>query len=165
MTATYHHRGGVLGVGLLLLIALGVFLVFDLEIALSSNTYVTLAYTTFWLVIGFLLLRRRPKRYKLTLLAVFLCAILTVYFVDWTGRKHFLRDFRRIELGMTAAQVDQAMSDYAKFVGPTTEFDKQGQVETGKISYRSSRHRWDVTDVAILTLEGGRVVEISYYPD
>ena len=165
MTSTYQNRGGVLGVGLLLLIALGIFMLFDVEIALSINTYITLAYTAFWLLIGFLLLRRSPKRYKLTFLTIFLCAILAVYFVDWNGRKHFLRAFQRIEVGMTAAQADETMDSYTKFVGSTTQFDTQGQVMTGKVSYRSSQQNWNDSDVAILTIEDGRVVEVSYHPD
>ncbi|MCB0210637.1 MAG: hypothetical protein KDJ52_14960 [Anaerolineae bacterium] len=165
MTTTYQNRGGVLGVGLLLLIALGIFMLFDVEIALSINAYITLAYTAFWLLIGFLLLRRRPNRYKLTLLTVFLCAILIVYFIDWNGRKHFMRAFQRIEVGMTVAQADETMNSYTKFVGPTSQFDAQGQVMTGKISYRSSRQSWNDADVAILTIEDGRVVEFSYHPD
>ncbi|MCB9079030.1 MAG: hypothetical protein H6631_15630 [Anaerolineaceae bacterium] len=165
MTTTYRDWRYSLAVGLLLLIALGVFLIFDLEIALSINGYFTLAYTAFWLLIGFLLLRHRPNRYKLSLLALFLTAILVIYFIDWNGRKPFLRDFHRIELGMTADQADQMMAQYIKFVGPTTQLNAQGKVLTGKVSYRPARLGWGDSDIAILTIENGQVVDLSYYPD
>jgi hypothetical protein len=42
----------LLGVGLLLLVALGVFLFFDLAKALSVYLQFTVAYTAFWLVVG-----------------------------------------------------------------------------------------------------------------
>ena len=165
MTTTYPSRGGVLSAGLLLLIALGIFIIFDLEIALSINTYITLAYAAFWLIIGYLILRQHPKRYKLSLLAIFLTAILVIYSIDWNSRKPFLRDFHRIEIGMTATQVDQMMKNYIKFIGPTTQLNAQGDILAGKISYRHTRQGWGDSDVIILTIENSQIVEISYYPD
>ena len=165
MTTTYPSRGGVLSAGLLLLIALGIFIIFDLEIALSINTYITLAYAAFWLIIGYLILRQHPKRYKLSLLAIFLTAILVIYSIDWNSRKPFLRDFHRIEIGMAATQVDQMMDDYIKFIGPTTQLNAQGDVVAGKISYRHTRQGWGDSDVIMLTIESGQIIEISYYPN
>ena len=165
MTTAYQDWRNSLVVGLLLLIALGVFLIFDLETALSINSYFTLAYTAFWLLIGFLLLRHRPRRYKLSLLALFLAAILTVYYIDWNGRKPFLRDFHRIEIGMTADQADQLMAHYIKFIGPTDQINALGDLLAGKISYRPTQLGWGDSDIAILTIKDGRVVEVSYYPD
>jgi hypothetical protein len=70
----------------------------------------------------------------------FVTVLFSVRFVDWSGRKPFLRDFYRIKEGMTESQVDQIMSGYMKgyYGGPPAslreykpQFDEQGRIITG----------------------------------
>jgi hypothetical protein len=139
---------------------------FDLLKALSVYLQFTLAYTTFWLMIGVVLLRHKPRPYQLSVLAIFLVVVLIVYFTNWDSRKAFLKDFNQIEVGMTMAQVDQLMKHYlTKSVGPTTELNDKGEIIAGTVSYRHTLEGWGNADIGVLTFESGRVVQDIFYPD
>lgn len=156
----------LLGVGLLLLVALGGFLFFDLIKALSVYLQFTLAYIAFWLVVGIILLHRKPKQYQLTVLAIFLTVILIVYFTNWDSRKLFLKEFNQINVGMTAVQVDQLMNHYlTKFVKPTTQLNDHGKIINGTITYQHTQEGWGDSDLGVLTFENGQVVQVVFYPD
>lgn len=152
-------------VGLLLLIALGIFIVFDMLAALTVHVWLTLAYAAIWSLIAAILLWQQPNRQKVLIISIFLAGILAVHFINWDSRKPFLRDFNQIEIGMTVAQADQMMDDYIKFIGPAAQLTAQGQVVAGKVSYRHTRWGWGNSDIGVLTIEDGRVVETVFYPD
>ena len=154
-----------LTIGLLLLMALGVFLIFDIIAALSVYLQFTLAYTIFWLALGALLLRRTPGRLRLSLLVLFAGAMITIALINWDSRKPFLRHFYRVKVGMTATQADQVMQGYMKFISPMTQINEQGEIMAGPVSYRHTDDGWGDSDIGLLIFKNGRVVETDFYPD
>jgi hypothetical protein len=154
-----------LGIGLLLLIALGIFLIYDLIAALSVHLQFTLAYTIFWVVLGALLLRRTPRQLRLSLLILFVGAMITISLINWDSRKPFLRHFYQVEVGMTATQADQVMQGYMKFISPMTQVNERGEILAGPVSYRHTEEGWGDSDVGLLIFKNGRVVETDFYPD
>ncbi len=157
-------------------IALTLFLILDLGLGLAVSVYVTfaVAYAAFWILVGALLLARRPRREKTLILVLFAVVLLSVRFVDWNSRKPFLRDFNWIKEGMTEAQVDRIMDGYMKGYcgGPPPllreyepEFDEQGKIITGWVTYRHTDEGWGDSDWGEVTFEDGRVVETRFLPD
>jgi hypothetical protein len=121
-----------------------------------------------------LLLIGRPLREKFLILGLFLVLVVSIYFVDWNSRKPFLKDFHRIEAGMTEQQVDQIMAGYMKSYGggpPASlreyepEYDGQGRLLTGWITYRHTKEGWGDSDWGEITFADGQVVEKRFLPD
>jgi hypothetical protein len=161
---------------LALWIALTLFLILDLGLGLAVSVYVTfvVAYAAFWVLLGALLLGRRPKREKALILVLFVVVVLSVRFIDWNSRKPFLRDFYRVKEGMTESQVDQIMDGYIKgYYGglpPSLrayepQFDEQGSIVTGWVTYRHTDEGWGDSDWGEVTFEDGHVVETRFLHD
>ena len=157
-------------------IALTLLLILDLGLGLAVSVYVTFvaAYAAFWVLVGALLLVRRPMREKVLILAFFVVVVLSVRFIDWNSRKPFLRDFYRINEGMTESQVDQIMDGYMKgyYGGPPPslrkhepQLDEQGKIITGWVTYRHTDEGWGDSDWGEVTFEDGRVVETRFLHD
>jgi hypothetical protein len=157
-------------------IALTLFLILDLGLGLAVSVYVTfvVVYAAFWVLVGALLLARRPRREKALILVLCAVVLLSVRFVDWNSRKPFLRDFDRVKVGMTESQVDQIMHGYMKEYGggppPSLrayepQFDEQGNIVTGWVTYRHTDEGWGNADWGEITFEDGRVVEKRFLPD
>jgi hypothetical protein len=156
--------------------ALSLFLILDLGLGLAVSVYprFVAAYAAFWVLVGALLLYRRPIREKVLILALFPVVVFSVRFIDWNSRKPFLRDFYRIKEGMTESQVDQIMSGYMKgyFGGPPPslreyepEFDEQGKIVTSWVTYRHTDEGWGDSDWGVVTFENGRVVRTEFLHD
>jgi hypothetical protein len=159
------HNLYSLGIGLLLLIALGIFLIYDLVAALSVHLQFTLAYTIFWLALGAFLLRQTPRQLRLSLLVLFIGAMIAISLINWDSRKPFLRHFYQVKVGMTATQADQVMQGYLKSIGPTTQVNERGEIMAGPVSYRHTDEGWGDSDVGLLIFKNGRVVKTDFYPD
>jgi hypothetical protein len=155
-------------------LALSIFLLLDLAFAVSVYLQFVVIYAAFWILVGALLLIGRPLREKLLILGLFLVLVVSIYFVDWNSRKPFLKDFHRIEAGMTEQQVDQIMAGYMKSYGggpPASlreyepEYDGQGRLLTGWITYRHTKEGWGDSDWGEITFADGQVVEKRFLPD
>ncbi len=57
------------------------------------------------------------RRWTVFVLGAFILSLLLLHFVDWSTRKPFLRDFRRVEVGMTMGEVETIMGGYMKGTG------------------------------------------------
>ena len=154
-----------LSIGLILLMALGIFLIYDILIAVSVYLRFTLVYTIFWLALAALLLRQTPGRLRLSLLVLFAGAMITISLINWDSRKPFLRHFYRVKVGMTATQADQVMQGYMKFISPMTQMNERGEILAGPVSYRHTDEGWGNSDIGLLVFKNGRVVETDFYPD
>jgi len=157
---------------LLFWIALSVFLILDFVFTVSLYVRFVAIYAAFWVLVGALLLWGRPLREELLILALFVIVLFSVRFIDWHSRKPFLRDLYSIKEGMTPAQVDQIMGGYMKghYGGPPGshtqyEFDEQGDVVTGGVTYRHTNEGWGNSDWGTVTFENGRVVYTRFSPD
>lgn len=157
---------------LVLWIALSAFLVLDLLFQVSLYWQFVVIYAAFWVLVGALLASGRPRRDKLLILGLFVLVLGSVRLVDWNSRKSFLRDFHTLQEGMTQEQVDQIMSGYMKAHGggpPQSqnqyEFDEQGGVVTGWVTYRHTNEGWGDSDWGVVTLENGQVVRLEFLPD
>lgn len=127
---------------------------------------------------------------RLSALASLITVVATLYFVDWTTRKPFLRDLDRIRVGMTEAEVRRIMGRYLEGTGwPANPFDPStnatstltdlgsgSQYSTtaspsGEMVVRDSlvfRHSNDGafnSDWGIISFAGGRVVGVEFSPD
>ena len=162
------HSGNSLTVyfvGVLLAIALAIYLFLDQIAAASLYLPFTIFYIAFWLFVGKVLLWTLSKPQQLLALAFFLTAILSVYQTNWDTRKPFLRDFSRIEPGMTTQEVDQVMRTYMKFVPTTAELNRQNEVLAGTVSFRHTTQGWGDADVGLVVFADGQVVTTHFYPD
>ncbi len=139
------------------------------------------------------LIRPEPVRSQLlrigSLVAV-IAVIATLYLVEWTTRKPFLRDLDRIRVGMTEAEVRYIMGGYMEGSGwPANRFDTSTNATStltdvgsgsqyatttspsGEMVIRDSlvfRHSTDGafnSDWGIVSLSGGRVVRVEFSPD
>jgi hypothetical protein len=127
---------------------------------------------------------------RLVALAAIIAVVATLYFVEWTTRKPFLRDLGRIRVGMTEAEVRRIMGRYMEGTGwPANPFDTStnatstltdvgsgSQYSTttspsGEMVIRDSltfRHSNDGafnSDWGIVSLSSGRVVRVEFSPD
>ena len=139
--------------------------IFDLLGSASFYPVFVVIYTTFWVLIGALLLYDRPIREKVLILAVFVTLIFSLRFIDWNSRKPFLRSLYRIKEGMTHREVEQIMGCYTKSVGTNAQVDGDGYTVTGNVSYTHTDEGWGNSDIGLLTFQGGRVAEIAFLPD
>ena len=118
-----------------------------------------------------------------------IAVIATLYTVEWTSRKPFLRDLDQIRVGMTEAEVRQIMGRYMegsgwpaipgsstnapgtlKIVGGdsqySTETSPSGQmVIRGSLVFRHSNDGAFNSDWGIISLSSGRVVNVEFSPD
>ena len=152
--------------------ALSVFLILDVNFAVSVYLEFVVIYGGFWILVGALLLVGRPARDKLLILGLFALLLFSVQFVNWNSRKPFLRSFHRIEVGMSAPQVEQTMLGYMKDYGggppgswPQTQFDDEGAIVNGSVTFRHTREGWGDSDWGVVTFEDGRVAETRFLPD
>ena len=178
-TSIYGHNGGIwarttkLRYALLAFafwLALSIFLILDLGLAVSLYLRFVAIYTAFWVLFGALLLYGRPMRQTLLILGLFVMVAFSVRFVDWNSRKPFLKDFYRIREGMTPAQVEQIMGDYmigggAPLGSPKTDLNERGEIVTGTVTYRHTDEGWGNSDWGVVTFENGRVVQTEFLPD
>ena len=155
-------------------IALSIFLILDLAFPVSIFIRFTAAYAAFWVLVGALLLHGSPTGRKVLILGLFAMAILSVSFINWNSRKPFLKDFYRIKEGMTPAQVDEIMDGYMggnygglplSLTDMRYEFNDQGEIVTGWVTYRHTEEGWGDSDWGTVTFEDGRVVRIHVSPD
>jgi hypothetical protein len=169
-------RSRVVLLALAFWIALSIFLILDLGLGFAVSIYpkFVAAYAALWVLVGALLLYRRPIREKVLILALLVVVLFSVRFIDWNSRKPFLRDLNRIKEGMTESQVDQIMGGYMKgyYGGPPPslreyepKFDEQGKIVTGWVTYRHTDEGWGDSDWGVVTIENGRVVEVRFLHD
>jgi len=151
-------------------LALSIFLILDLGLAVSLYLRFVAIYTAFWVLVGALLLYGHPMREKLLILGLLVMVAFSVRFIDWNSRKPFLKDFYRIREGMTPAQVEQIMGGYmigggAPLGSPRTELNGWGEIVAGTVTYRHTNEGWGDSDWGVVTFENGRVVKIKFLPD
>jgi hypothetical protein len=165
-------RSRYLLLALALWVGLSLFLTLDLGLNLAVSIYpgFVAAYAALWVLIGLLLLYRRPIREQALILTLFVALLFAVRFVNWNSRKPFLRDLQSIRAGMTSAQVEQIMGRYQKGGGrplesPATRVDARGEILTGTLTYRHTDEAWGNSDWGVVTFEDGRVVHTDFSPD
>jgi hypothetical protein len=163
-----RYDGARLRYGLLALswwLALSAFLIMDLAGSVSLYLGFTLAYAVCSILAGVLILHSRPMREKLLAVILFAAVLLSIRSIHWNSRKPFLKDLARVRVGTPVAQVEGLMEDYMPGTGTFTEVDAQGRVVAGTITYRHTAEGWGNSDAAVLTISGGRVVEVDFLPD
>ena len=150
---------------LLAVLALSIFLVFDLLGSASLYWRFVGVYAGFWVLAGVLLLPSRPLGLKLGILAVLVLVLFALRTVDWNSRKPFLRDLYSVAEGMTAAQVESSMGEYIRSDGDNVRYDPSGQILAGTVTFRHTDEGWGDSDWGVVTFEDGRVVEVQFLPD
>jgi hypothetical protein len=132
----------------------------------------------------------RSQLARIGVLVTVIAVIATLYLVEWTTRKPFLRDLDRIRVGMTEAEVRRIMGRYMEGTGwPANPFDASTNASntltdvgsgsqystttspSGEMVIRDSivfRHSTDGafnSDWGIVSLSSGRVVRVEFSPD
>lgn len=126
---------------------------------------------------------------RIATLAVVIAVIATLYTVEWTTRKPFLRDLDCIRVGMSEAEVRKLMGRYMEGTGwpaipgsstnapaaldiagsgsqYATETSKSGQmVIRDSLTFRHSNDGAFDSDWGIVSLSNGRVVSVEFSPD
>jgi hypothetical protein len=151
--------------GILLWVALSMLFIFDLLGAASLYPLFIAIYVVFCTLVGALLLYDRHLGEKAAILVLFLALVFSIRFVDWNSRKPFLRDFYRVEEGMTYQQVEQIMGSYTGSAGLSAEIDEQGHVVEGSVSYTHTDEGWGDSDIGLVTFQDGVVAETEFLPD
>lgn len=150
---------------LVLLAAMGLYLLLDMAVAASLNPVISGGFALTALALGFYVLNSLPLRQRMLLVGMLVTAVFAVRYVDWDERKPFLRDFYQIQPGMTAAEVDAVMQDYVKQVSPFVARSAEGLVQTGAVSYQQTADAAGDADFGLITFAGGRVVGRTFYPN
>ena len=131
---------------------------------------------------------KRRKQITVALLTS-VAALAAVLLIRGTSRQRFLRDLDRIQVGMTAIEVERIMAGYMKGIGAKwqpppgmgavssitevgsgqslpTAMDSKGELQfTGSITFRhSNAARYD-SDWGIVRFQDGRVVDVQFMAD
>ena len=163
MTATRDVGSSIITL-FILLASMALYLLLDLALAVSLNSIISGGFAVTVLALSLLLLDPWPAKRRLLVAGVLVSAVFAVRYIDWDGRKPFLRDFNQIQLGMTAEEVDEVMADYTKLASPFAKTSLSGAVQMGAITYQhSTENRLDV-DLAHITFAGGHVIAATFYP-
>jgi hypothetical protein len=155
--------------------ALSIFLILDVGFAVSVYLQFVAIYAAFCVLIGALLLVGSPRREKLLILGLLFVALFSIRFVNWNSRKPFLKDFYRVQEGMTVEQVEQIMGSYMGGIcqpsHPLGLPDEELTIETEEMAqpdravYRHTDEGWGNSDWGEVHFEQGRVVKIEFLPD
>jgi len=147
----------------LLLIALGILIALDIFASVSIYLRFVAVYAAFWVLVGGLLLRDSPVRHKLVILAIFVAAVASILFINWNSRKPFLKDFRRLQEGMTEAQVDGVMGRYIVETDLPPLPLGGGTVAVDAVVYRHTDESWGKSDWGVVAFEDGRVAQTELF--
>ena len=153
---------------MLLLAAPGAFLILDLLGSVSVYLRFTAAYAAFWILVGALLLHGTPLHHRVLILGLFAVAVFSLSFVNWNSRKPFLRDFLRIEEGMTEAQVGQIVDRYIREIDLPScllsdETDPAGPATRRCVFYRHTDEGWGDSDWGVVAFESDRVARTEFF--
>jgi len=151
--------------GVIVILPIGFYLA-ELIIPFSVVPLCTVICGVLWICLGSVILRRLRKDQKLTLIAVSLCLILSVKFLDWNSRKSFERDLFRIKSGVTVEEVNNLMARYIKGTGLPYPYatDKEFEVKDSMI-YRHSNKGAYYSDWGIVKIRDGKVEAVKFSPD
>jgi len=165
MVSETRSNGSILVATLILLAAMALYLLLDIAAAASLNPIISGGFALVALALGLFILDELPLRQRLALAGILVSAVFAVRFINWDGRKPFLRDFNHIQLGMTTEEVDKVMAGYIKYTSPFVTTSVQGEVQTGAVSYRHTTDGFGDSDIGLITFAGGRVIGRIFYPD
>ena len=148
---------------MMFLAAISLYILLDLTFAVSLNLVITSAFALVALALGHYILGSLPHKQRLLIICLVLFGIYALQFVDWNGRKQYIRDYNTIQHGMTVEEVDNLLAGYNKNVSPFASYSVQGDIQTGNITYLpTADFSTDYPSVSI-TFAGGRVIARSYY--
>jgi hypothetical protein len=99
----------------------------------------------------------RWSRRLLGSLVLLVVALSCLHLAPWTPRKAFIAKFRDVEPGMTVAHVQALLKPYAVREHWSTP-------PYSELTYRHDKGRYD-SDVGVVTLRAGRVVETKFIAD
>ncbi len=87
----------------------------EVILATPINGRIYLAIACGWLLLSWANLRfRRPSRGQRAGAAILLAMLAVLYWIPWSSRKPFLRNFSQIHPGMTIEEVDSVMGEYPR---------------------------------------------------
>lgn len=142
---------------------ISLYILLDLTISVSLNPIITSGFALVALALGFYILDSIPLKQRLLILGLVLFGIYALQFVDWNGRKQYIRDYNTIQHGMTVEEVDGLLAGYNKNVSPFASYSVQGDIQTGNITYLPTADFSTDYPTVSITFAGGRVIARSYY--
>lgn len=126
-----------------------------LEYPMQPSTYLWISAIALGPIAAYAIHRGSPRALGGMLVVAAIIAALRLGV--WSPRKPIVEDLRRVEQGMTAAQVEAIMAPYRA----------RSNVSDGgrRMIYRHSDDGRYNADLAIIELEDGRVVRTEFSPD
>jgi hypothetical protein len=184
MDAEGHRRPGLVIAYSCMLGAVGFAAFIEIGIGACPPTHMYAWYALFWSVILIPLLVATRARGLVMAYAGFLIVLSLLHTTDWSSRKPFLRDLRRIEVGMTPEDVESIMGRYMIGTGwrlpaSTTsgtgtpgetqplddqQLDAELQLD-GAVVYRHSDEGAYNSDWGVVHFEDGCVVGTEFLAD
>jgi hypothetical protein len=108
-----------------------------------------------WIFIGNVLFAESRPSIRIVTVAVSLCLILSLKYIDLNSRKPFFRDMVKIRVGMDVASVEALMSKYRSFKEENQIIYTLGKIEG---SYGGN-------DFSILRIQMGKIEAIEIHND
>jgi hypothetical protein len=111
-------------------------------------------------------LGRRSLLFRLAFALAIVAALAAVYSAPWNSRKSFLMDFRRIEPGMTTAEVDRLMAPYLVGTGWPDPGNAHAEfaIDSARVYRHSTTGEYN-SDWGIVHHNGGRVTKTEFSAD
>lgn len=117
--------------------------------------------------------KHRPER--IVTFTTVAAVLATLHFVEWNTRKPFLRDLRKVQAGMTEAEVRHIMARYVEGTGwPASPFSRvstPGDAPGGQLVIPGSlvfRHSDDArfnSDWGVVSFAAGKVAKVEFNAD
>jgi hypothetical protein len=172
----------------LVIFAIVIAILMEIGAALCISAKIFFRYGLFWTLLLLPFLFLHPSRMKFGFYVVLVASLLILYFIPWNSRKIFLKDFRKVEVGMTVNEVEQIMSKYIKGTGwpamPESMFSTGTLIHAGSmvsretsnspdgdlvirdsITYRHDKDGAFDSDWGIVKFKKGKVVSTTFSPD
>lgn len=160
----------------------------EIGAAVCASVKMFVVYGLFWTVVITPFLLRRPIGVKFGVYAGLILGLVILYLVPWNSRKPFLGNLDKVQIGMTADQVESIMGRYMKGTGwpaipgsptPTGQLVEVGSgitmatanspsgelVIQDSITYRHSNDGAFNSDWGVVKFKDGKVVAKEFMPD
>lgn len=185
-----NNNPSILILAVLSVIAVTFAAFWEVGVSMCMPAAVFAGYGLFWTVVLLPFLLRQPSRLKSLFYFFLLVSLLVLYLVPWNSRKPFLRDLAKVEIGISAGEVEEIMGKYIKGTGwpanpfpdPDSSTGTLTEADLGitlvvsnlpsgelviqdSIAYRHSNDGAFNSDWAVVQYKDGRVFAKEFMPD
>ncbi len=140
------------------------FILFDIDFALSLKYHFILLYFLFYILCFIALYKSRFKKMKFFMAILFLISLIIIRNIQWNSRKVFIKKFNQLNVGMSLKKTDEIMSDFIIFRTESVDtLEKNKAVHI--ISYRHTNEGWGNSDMGIVYVQNDTIIRLKFYHD